>query len=153
MGLRDSLEEILVEEAKKAGPDAHGPNLMRKMARDEVSMDRYVKWLESQPVEMLQKTYWIMIAGWNERREGLANVTTLFRDAIGYVSSNGSRPAATATVPALPTSSKDEALVDGIVARAKKKKDCCPQPAIVKTETGKYCKTCGKRWKRKKKHA
>ena len=100
MALRDTLEEILVEGAKKAGPDAHGPNLLRKMARDEVSMDRYIEWLESQPVEMLQKTYWIMVSGWNERREGLTNVTTLFRDAIGYVDSNGSRPAKSVTPPA-----------------------------------------------------
>ena len=148
MALRDTLEEILVEGTKKAGPDAHGPNLLRKMARDEVSMDRYIEWLESQPVEMLQKTYWIMVSGWNERREGLTNVTTLFRDAIGYVSSNGSRPAENVTPPAPKRLNSAEGL-----AHMEKQK-ACAHTEPTKTESGKHCDACGKRWKKKvKKHA
>ncbi len=147
MGSRDALESILVEEAKKAGPYAHGPNLMRRMARDEVEMDKYIEWLESQPVEMLQKTYWIMIAGWNGRREGLANVTTLFRDAIGYVSSNGPRSVESVTPPAPKRLNSAEGLEHMAAQKA------CAHTETTKTDTGKYCNACGKRWRKKKKHA
>lgn len=100
---------------------------MAKFERSEVSIKEYVLWLESQPAEMLDKTYHLLMTGWDARREGLADVTTLFRDASGYVGRNGPR------------------------AEKEGKPLCCKTPEFVKRETGgRMCRSCGKKWKPKK---
>lgn len=147
--LIDTLREIAKESGKNAGEDRYGPNVMAKMAKNEVSMERYVEWLESQPIEMLEKTYWILMTGWGERREGLVNVTTLFRDALTKVKSRtpskGSRKKAKPEAQA-------EASPHVKSKKKKKKKKCCDLPKIVKLKKGgKKCKSCGKKWKPKAK--
>jgi hypothetical protein len=123
--IEDALREILHESSKHAGDKRYGRNIMAKLERDEVSLKAYVLWLESQPAEMLDKTYHLLMTGWDARREGLADVTTLFRDASGYVARNG--------------------------PRAVKKAPCCETPEFVKRETGgRMCRSCGKKWKPKK---
>ena len=110
---------------------------MAKFAEDEVSLKKYVAWLESQPLDMLQKTYYILMTGWGERRDGLADVSSLFRDAI--------------KIGTVRAGASDKPSVDPTPEEPKKKKRCCSDRKIVKLKSGgKRCKNCGKKWKPKK---
>jgi hypothetical protein len=136
--LYDTVKMIAREKGKLASKGGHCSNVMAKFAEDEVSLRKYIAWLESQPVEMLQKTYYILMTGWGERREGLADVSSLFRDAIKTVTARGlvrEKPAED------PPPKKPK----------KRKKKCCGDQKIVKLKSGgKRCKNCGKKWKPKK---
>lgn len=135
--LYDTLKAIARERGKIAGKGGHCSNLMAKFAEDEASLKEYIGWLESQPVEMLQKTYYILMTGWGERRDGLADVSSLFRDAIK-----------TATVRA---AAKEKPAGDPEPKKPKKKRKCCSDQRITKLKSGgKRCKNCGKKWKPKK---
>lgn len=135
--LFDTVKEISREGGKDAAKGGHGPGVMAKFANDDVSIEKYVAWLESQPEEMLRKTYYLLMTGWGERRQGLADVTTLFRDAIRIVSIGGRKVKATE--------------VETEKSPPKKKRRCCDDRKIVKMKNGgKRCKNCGKKWKPKK---
>jgi len=135
--LFDTVKEVAREGGKDAAKGGHGAGVMAKFSENDVSIQKYVAWLESQPVEMLQKTYYLLLTGWGERRQGLADVTTLFREAIAIISAGGRKE----RVP-------DPEVVAG---PPKKKKRCCESREIVKLKNGgKKCKNCGKKWKAKK---
>lgn len=138
--LFDTVKEISREGGKDAAKGGHGPGVMAKFSENDVSIEKYVTWLESQPADMLQKTYYLLMTGWLDRRQGLADVTSLFRDAIRIVSSGGRVEKEPATAPEPVQEEK----------ATKKKKRCCESREIVKMKNGgKRCKNCGKKWKAK----